>query len=86
MPLMGAVRLFVLLSSCNVEAMGKAWSSAEIIKLLKAEGWVLDRTKGSHHIFKHPLRAGIVVVPHPKKDLPAGTVGSIAKQAGLKLT
>ena len=28
---------------------------------------------------------GIVTVPHPKKDLPAGTLRSIEKQAGIRL-
>lgn len=38
--------------------------------------------KGSHH----KLRRGsqIVIVPHPKKDLPLGTVKAILRQAGLK--
>ena len=46
-------------------------------------GWFLDRTRGSHHIFKHPERSGILVVPHPKKDLGKGLVQKIRKQAGL---
>jgi len=53
-----------------------------IRELLKA-GWVLDRVRGSHHVFKHPVRAGHVVVPHPKKDLGQGLVAAIRKQAGL---
>jgi predicted RNA binding protein YcfA (HicA-like mRNA interferase family) len=57
--------------------------SADIIKELKAAGWVLDRIRGSHHVFKHATRAGIVVVPHPKKDLGTGLVAAIRKQAGL---
>jgi predicted RNA binding protein YcfA (HicA-like mRNA interferase family) len=65
--------------------MGKAYSSAEIIKILKGDGWVVDRIKGSHHVFRHPSKAGVVVVPHPKKGLPVGTVKSIEKQAGLSL-
>jgi predicted RNA binding protein YcfA (HicA-like mRNA interferase family) len=63
--------------------MGKSYSSAAVIKALSADGWVLDRTKGSHHVFKHPRKPGLVVVPHPKKDLPKGTVKSISKQAGV---
>lgn len=59
-------------------------SSLVLIKLLEADGWVLDRTKGSHHVFKHPTKKGIVVVPHPRKDIPSGTYNSILKQAGLK--
>ncbi len=58
--------------------------SIEIIKALKKDGWKIDRIKGSHHVFKHESKKGIVVVPHPKKDIPIGTYNSIAKQAGLK--
>ena len=38
---------------------------------------------GSHHIFKHPECPGIVVVPHPKKDLGRGLVKAIRRQAGI---
>lgn len=56
--------------------------STQVIKLLTADGWVLDRIKGSHHQFKHPLKKGLVTVPHPRKDL-GHLVKSIKKQAGL---
>jgi predicted RNA binding protein YcfA (HicA-like mRNA interferase family) len=42
------------------------------------------RTKGDHHQFKHPAKPGLVTVPHPKKDLPMGTLRSIYRQAGWK--
>jgi predicted RNA binding protein YcfA (HicA-like mRNA interferase family) len=57
--------------------------SADLVKELKAAGWMLDRIRGSHDVFKHPTRAGIVVVPHPKKDLGTGLLAAIRKQAGL---
>ena len=59
--------------------------SADLIRELKAAGWVLDRVRGSHHVFKHPARPGHVVVPHPKKDLDLGPglVAAIHKQASL---
>ncbi len=57
--------------------------SADLIRELRAAGWVLDRVRGSHHVFKHPQRTGLVVVPHPKKDLGKGLVVAIRKQAGL---
>ncbi len=57
--------------------------SFALIRLLEADGWVLDRVRGSHHVFRHPDKAGIVVVPHPKKDLGKGLVASIRRQAGL---
>ncbi|WP_338860888.1 type II toxin-antitoxin system HicA family toxin [Mycetohabitans rhizoxinica] len=59
-------------------------NSAHLIRLLKADGWFLANTVGSHHQFKHASKAGKVTVPHPKKDLPIGTARSILKQAGLK--
>ncbi|PHR10150.1 MAG: addiction module toxin, HicA family [Sulfitobacter sp.] len=54
--------------------------SKKIIKRLKKEGFELVSVKGSHH----KLRKGdkIVVIPHPKKDLPTGTARQIAKAAG----
>jgi len=59
-------------------------NSRDIIKLLEKDGWKLVAAKGSHHQFKHPRKVGRVTVPHPKKDIPAGTLHSIMKQAGLK--
>lgn len=61
-----------------------AMKSSSLIKLIEKEGWELVRTKGSHHHFKHQQYKGIVTVPHPKKDIPIGTVNAILKQAGLK--
>jgi len=61
-------------------------TSTEIIRRLKAEGWEHVRTKGDHHHFKHPTKPGIVTVPHPKKDFPIGTLKSIEKQSGVKLS
>jgi predicted RNA binding protein YcfA (HicA-like mRNA interferase family) len=59
-------------------------NSAEVVKLIQANGWRLVRIAGSHHHFRHTEKPGLVTVPHPKKDLPAGTLNSILKQAGLK--
>jgi predicted RNA binding protein YcfA (HicA-like mRNA interferase family) len=59
-------------------------NSAEVVKLIHAHGWRLIRVSGSHHHFRHAVRPGLVTIPHPKKDLPPGTLNSILKQAGLK--
>lgn len=64
---------------CNIHTM----KSSDVIRLLEADGWTLNRVRGSHHIFKHPVKAGIIVVPHPKKDLGTGLVNAILKQAGV---
>jgi len=57
--------------------------SSALIKLLEKDGWTLDRVRGSHHVFKHPAKPGIVVVPHPKKELGKGLVAAIKKEAGI---
>jgi predicted RNA binding protein YcfA (HicA-like mRNA interferase family) len=51
-----------------------------------AAGWFEVARKGGHVQLKHPFRKGRVTVPHPRKDLPVGTVKSIERQAGLRLT
>ena len=59
-------------------------TSADLIREIKEAGWLLDRVHGSHHVFKHQERPGVVVIPHPKKDLGKGLVKAIRKQAGLE--
>ena len=61
-----------------------AWSSVEIIRRLESDGWHQVAKKGSHVQFKHDTKPGRVTVPHPKKDIPAGTVASIGRQAGIE--
>lgn len=58
--------------------------SKEVIRILKANGWTHDRTRGSHHIFADPATGRIAVVPHPKRDLPIGTVKKLERDTGLK--
>jgi predicted RNA binding protein YcfA (HicA-like mRNA interferase family) len=56
--------------------------SRQIIRRLEADGWQLVRTRGSHRQYKHPTKPGLVTVPHPRRDLPSGTLRNIFKQAG----
>ncbi|MCD8127730.1 MAG: type II toxin-antitoxin system HicA family toxin [Clostridiales bacterium] len=60
----------------------KSYSSREVIRILKADGWYEVSCVGDHHQFKHPSKPGKVTVVHPEKDIPLGTLKSIAKQAG----
>ena len=55
----------------------------QLIKLLEDRGFVLDRVKGSHHIYLHPVTKRRAVVPLHRQDLPTGTLLSILKQAGI---
>jgi predicted RNA binding protein YcfA (HicA-like mRNA interferase family) len=59
-------------------------TSAELIKLLKANGWTLKGVTGSHHQFRHPTNPMVVTVPHPRKDMKPGTLANILRTAGLK--
>jgi predicted RNA binding protein YcfA (HicA-like mRNA interferase family) len=59
--------------------------SSDVISALRKDGWYEVARKGSHVQFKHPDKPGRVTVPHPKRDIPIGTLKSIEKQAGLKL-
>lgn len=59
-------------------------NSAELIKRLQNDGWVLRGVKGSHHVFTHPAKQSHISVPHPRKDLGNGLVNKLLKQADLK--
>ena len=62
----------------------KRYSSTELIKMIKANGWKEVRIKGSHHHFRHSEKPGIVTISHPEKVVPVGTANYILRQAGLK--
>jgi predicted RNA binding protein YcfA (HicA-like mRNA interferase family) len=57
----------------------------EVIRILEQDGWIMQRTRGSHRQFRHPTKRGTVTVSgKPGLDIPPGTLSSILKQAGLK--
>jgi predicted RNA binding protein YcfA (HicA-like mRNA interferase family) len=57
----------------------------DVIRLLEEDGWYLKVTRGSHRQFKHNSKKGRVTVAGKQSDdVPAGTLNSILKQAGLK--
>ncbi len=61
-------------------------NAREILKALKAGGWIEVRSKGSHLMLKHPTKRGLVTLPiHGAKDVKPGTLASIERQAGIKL-
>ena len=55
----------------------------DLVRILKKKGFILDRSRGSHQIWLHPVTRKRALVPMLKKDLPAGTLYSILKQAGI---
>jgi predicted RNA binding protein YcfA (HicA-like mRNA interferase family) len=58
--------------------------SSTIVKLLEKDGWYKVAQSGSHVQFRHPSKKGRVTVPHPKKDIPIGTLRSIERRSGIK--
>jgi len=54
--------------------------SRDIIRRLQKDGFVAASIRGSHHKYRHP-DGRTVIVTHPRKDIPAGTVRSIYVQA-----
>jgi predicted RNA binding protein YcfA (HicA-like mRNA interferase family) len=61
------------------------YSSKDVIRAMKHDGWYRVGQIGSHVHFKHGTKPGKVTIPHPVKDLPVGTLKSIEKASGVKL-
>lgn len=58
---------------------------AELLKILRDDGWEIMRTRGSHRQLRHPSKPGTVTIAgKPSADIPPGTLNSVLKQAGLK--
>jgi predicted RNA binding protein YcfA (HicA-like mRNA interferase family) len=53
-----------------------------IRRRLEAEGWFLVRQNRPHDVYHHPVRAGRVVLPRHRGDVPIGVVRDVAKVAG----
>jgi predicted RNA binding protein YcfA (HicA-like mRNA interferase family) len=57
----------------------------DVIMLIERDGWKLDRQTGGHRQYRHPTKPGTVTIPGNRgRDLKAGTLASILRQAGLK--
>ena len=56
--------------------------SRGIIQRLLKEGYEQVSVSGSHHKFVQRELRRRVIVPHPKRDLPVGTVRAIYRDAG----
>ena len=63
----------------------KSYSSREIIEIIENDGWHYQDSTGSHNHYKHPVKKGKVTIPHPRKNIPIGTVKNILKQADIKI-
>lgn len=63
----------------------KPISGKKFVKILKKNGWILIRIKGSHHIFKHPDYKEKMVVPvHSNQTLKIGLQSKLMKIAKIR--
>jgi len=57
----------------------------ELVRLLQNVGWLHVRTRGSHRQSQYSEKAGTVTVAGKLGiDIPAGTLNTILKSAGLE--
>ena len=59
-------------------------NSRDILDRLRREGFEPVSVRGSHHKLHHPVLRKVVIVPHPRRDIPIGTARSIYRQAGWR--
>lgn len=60
------------------------FSPKNLIRLLKENGFIFSRSKGSHHLYVNPVSGKRAIVPfHGNKDIPKGTFFAILRQAGI---
>jgi len=54
------------------------------VRALQQAGFELVHVRGSHHYLRRPGGSRLVVVPvHGNRDMPAGTLRSVLRQAEL---
>jgi len=58
-------------------------TAKDVIKILKENGWKLDRINSSHHIFVKDGYRSVPVPMHGKKDI-GNFAKRILKEAGIK--
>lgn len=56
-----------------------------IVAKLKQAGFEIVRVRGSHHVLANRRSGRQTVIPHPRKEIGAGLLRAIERQAGVKL-
>jgi len=62
--------------------MAKRFSSDAFLRILTRHGFQFVSQHGSHAKYRD-TEGHTVIVPHPRKDIPVGTVRSMIRQSGL---
>jgi len=58
-------------------------SPQKLVKVLEMKGFVLDRIRGSHHVYVHPETKVTVSLPIHRKEIKKGILLDLMKQAGI---
>jgi predicted RNA binding protein YcfA (HicA-like mRNA interferase family) len=57
----------------------------DVLRILKADGWIIARQTGSHRQLQHAVKPGTVTVAgKPGEELHPKTLASVWQQAGLE--
>ncbi len=58
-------------------------TAKELIRVLERKGWVLDRSRGSHHIYVHIVTRRTLSVPVARRPMSIGTLSRLLKDADI---
>jgi predicted RNA binding protein YcfA (HicA-like mRNA interferase family) len=60
-------------------------TAVDLIRMLEKDGWLRARMRGSHRLYTHPCKAGVVTLRRHLTDQVAATaLYGVLRQAGLK--
>ncbi|MBF6612774.1 MAG: type II toxin-antitoxin system HicA family toxin [Chloroflexi bacterium] len=57
--------------------------ASELVRKVKADGWVLYRHGKKHDVYIHPTKSGQLVIPRHNKELATGTLKALLEIADL---
>lgn len=60
-----------------------AISPQKLAKVLEKKGFVLDRIRGSHHVYVHPETKVTISLPVHRKEIKTGILLDAMRQAGI---
>lgn len=58
-------------------------TAKELIRVLERRGWEFDRSRGSHHVYVHPITRRTLTVPLAKRTMSIGTLSRLLKDADI---
>ena len=58
-------------------------TSREFIRVIERQGWRLDRSRGSHHVYVHDDGRRTLTVPIARRVMSIGTLARLLKDAGI---